>query len=217
MFGGTFDPVHHGHLRSAVELSEALGLDRLHMIPAHVPPHREAPGVSSDQRLSMLRLGVEGAPGLVADDRELRREGPSYSVDTLASLREEYGPRARLIMMLGHDAFLSLHRWYQPQRLFELAHLVVVDRPDHEDELPQAVRALVEGREARSGDELMQSPRGGWLRLALPSRLAISATHIRQCLLEERSVRYLLPLSVIEHIQMQGLYSGLRHCAVQRR
>src|SRR5699024_8251575 len=106
MLGGTFDPVHVGHLRSAVELAEQLGLDRVHMIPAHQPALRGQPDVSSHERLTLLRLGIGDTPRLVADDREIRRAGPSYSVDTLESLRADYGEQARLVMVLGHDAFL---------------------------------------------------------------------------------------------------------------
>lgn len=208
MLGGTFDPVHLGHLRSAVELREALGLDRVHMIPAHVPPHRAAPGVSSAERLAMLRLGIGETPGLVADDRELRRQGPSYSVDTLASLRAELGARARLIMAVGHDAFLRLAEWRDPEGLFAQAHVVVIERPDHQAPLPATLRALLAGREVESVAALMAAPRGGLLRLALPTRLAISATGIRRRLAEGRSVHYLLPEAVRRHIESRGLYRG---------
>ncbi|MBF8221284.1 nicotinate-nucleotide adenylyltransferase [Halomonas sp. 328] len=208
MLGGTFDPVHLGHLRSAVELREVLGLDRVQMIPAHLPPHRAAPGVSSRERLAMLRLGIGDTPGLVADDRELRRDGPSYSVDTLASLRAELGERARLIMAVGHDAFLKLAEWRDPEGLFAQAHVVVIERPDHDAPLPPPLRALLAGREVTSVAALMAASRGRLLRLSLPTRLAISATGIRRRLAEGRSVRYLLPEPVRRHIESRGLYRG---------
>ncbi len=206
MFGGTFDPVHLGHLRSAVELHEALGLDRVHMMPAKVPPLRGAPRVTVEQRLALLRLGIGDTPGLVADDRELAREGPSYSADTLASLRAEFGADARLVMALGHDAFLRLADWHAPERLFALAHLVVVDRPDHEAPLAAPLSRLIEGREVADVASLMARPSGGLLRLRLPSRMAISATEVRRRLHEGRSVHYLLPESVERHILAHGLY-----------
>lgn len=206
MLGGTFDPVHLGHLRSAVELREALSLDRVHLIPAKAPPLRGEPRVAPEERLALLRLGIGDTPGLVADERELAREGPSFSADTLASLREELGPDARLVMALGHDAFLRLAEWHQPQRLFALAHLVVVDRPDCEAPLPVALRELIAGRECEDAEELMARPAGGLLRVRLPSRMAISATELRRRLSSGRSVRYLLPEAVERHILAHGLY-----------
>ncbi|MGJ7460652.1 nicotinate-nucleotide adenylyltransferase [Halomonas sp. MA07-2] len=206
MLGGTFDPVHLGHLRSAVELREFLELDRVHMIPACVPPLRGEPRVSPEQRLAILRLGIGDTPGLVADPRELHRDGPSFSADTLASLREEVGGQARLVMALGHDAFLRLADWHEPERLFTLAHLVVIDRPDFEAPLPAPLEALIAGREVADAEALMSRPAGGLLRLALPSRMAISATEVRRRLAEGRSVRYLLPEAVERHLMQHGLY-----------
>jgi nicotinate-nucleotide adenylyltransferase len=208
MLGGTFDPVHLGHLRSAVELHEALALDRLHMIPASLPPLREAPNVSARERLALLTLGIGDTPGLVADARELEREGPSYTADSLASLREEYGQEARLMMALGHDAFLRLADWHEPERLFALAHVVVIDRPGWDVPLPGALEELLRGREVDAVDALMVRPAGLLLRLCLPSRMAISATEIRQRLAAGRSVRYLLPEAVEERIRQERLYDA---------
>ncbi|MCG6656391.1 nicotinate-nucleotide adenylyltransferase [Halomonas campisalis] len=206
MLGGTFDPVHLGHLRSAVELHEALALDRVHMIPAAMPPLRGEPWVPPETRLALLEAGIGDTPGLVADPRELRRDGPSYSADTLAALRRDYGREARLVMALGHDAFLRLADWRSPQRLFELAHLVVIDRPDHEAPLSAALAELIQGREVDSVESLMQRPAGGLLRLRLPTRMAISATAVRRRLASGASVRYLLPEAVEARIRRDGLY-----------
>jgi nicotinate-nucleotide adenylyltransferase len=206
MLGGTFDPVHLGHLRSAVELREVLGLDRVHMVPASIPPLRDAPQVAPQERLALLELGIGDTPGLVADGRELERDGPSFSADTLAGLREEYGSQARLVMALGHDAFLRLADWHTPQRLFELAHLVVIDRPDHDCSLSPALSELIAGREVDSPEALMQRPAGRLLRLALPTRMALSATAIRERLAAGRSIRYLLPEAVERRIVAKSLY-----------
>lgn len=206
MLGGTFDPVHLGHLRSALEVHEALSLDQLHMIPAHQPPLRGEPQVSARQRLALLKAGIGDTPGLVADDRELQRDGPSYSADTLAELRAEYGDQARLVMVVGFDAFLRLTQWHQPERLFELAHLVVIARPGYTDPLPASLMELVEHRRVDSVERLMQRPCGGYLSLQLPSLMAISATYIRQCLVERKSVRYLVPVPVEQAIENGMLY-----------
>lgn len=206
MLGGTFDPVHLGHLRSAVELHEALGLDRVHMIPAATPPLRGEPRVSADERLALLRLGIGDTPGLIADPRELSRTGPSYTADTLATLREEYGGEARIVMALGFDAFLRLAEWRDPWRLFTLAHLVVVDRPDHQGELPAPLVELLAGREVATPEEMMRRPSGHLLRLSLPSRMAISATEVRRRLACGASVRYLLPEAVEAYVLAHRLY-----------
>lgn len=208
MLGGTFDPVHLGHLRCAVELREALALDHVHMIPAARPPLREAPGVGAEARLELLSLGIGDTPGLLADGRELGRSGPSYSVDTLAELRDDYGDQARLVMALGHDAFLKLADWHSAQRLFELAHLVVMERPDHDAPLPDALGELIAGRDVDTPESLMSRPAGGVLRLRLPTRMAISATEVRRRLAEGRSVRYLLPGVVEQRLQALGLYGS---------
>ncbi|WP_148253806.1 nicotinate-nucleotide adenylyltransferase [Aidingimonas lacisalsi] len=206
MFGGTYDPVHLGHLRSGVELREALSLDRVHMIPAHVPPHREAPGVSSGMRLEMLQLGIGDTPGLLADDRELRRDGPSYSADTLTSLREAYGPDACLIMAVGADAFLKLAQWHKPERLFELANLVVIDRPGHYAPLPKELSRLVEHRLVDTPEWLTSRRAGCVLRLALPSAMEISATDIRARCRRGLCIRYLVPDAVASYLETSGAY-----------
>lgn len=206
MLGGTFDPVHLGHLRSAVEVREALELDRLHMIPAPQPPLRDTPQVSPEQRFELLKLGISDTPGVMADDRELRREGPSYSVDTLAELRQAYGDSACLVMIIGFDAFLRLAKWHKANQIFSLAHLVVIARPGYNAPWPEELRELVSNREVDSVDELMQSPHGRVLTLALPSMMAISATYIRERLEKGKSVRYLLPEAVEEAILRHGLY-----------
>ncbi|MCW4151083.1 nicotinate-nucleotide adenylyltransferase [Halomonas sp. 18H] len=206
MMGGTFDPVHLGHLRSAVELHEALGLDCLHMVPAARSPLRDTPQVTPEDRLALLRLGIGDTPGLVADPRELSRSGPSYSVDTLAELRELYGAEACLVMVLGHDAFLRLPEWRDPQRLFRLANLVVIDRPDHETPWSEALRELMAGREVEDRADLLAVPQGRALHLRLPSRMALSATEVRRRLAAGESVRYLLPEAVESYLLTHGLY-----------
>ena len=206
MLGGTFDPIHLGHLRSAVELHEALMLDQLHMIPAQQPPLRDRPQVSAQQRFALLKAGIGDTPGVVADDRELRRDGPSYSVDTLIELRAEYGDQARLMMAIGYDAFLRLTQWHQPERLFAFAHLVVIARPGYSEPLPAALMELVGSRAVDSVETLMQRPCGGYLMLELPSLMAISATYIRKRLETGKSIRYLVPGAVEEAIKQRGLY-----------
>ncbi|WP_456270066.1 nicotinate-nucleotide adenylyltransferase [Kushneria sp. AK178] len=207
MFGGTFNPVHIAHLRAAVELRDALALDAVHMVPAHLPPHRSAPGVSSEDRLSMLKLALADTPGLMADDREIRRDGPSWSLDTLASLREQYGASARLVMVLGRDAFLKLHEWHEPEALFGYAHIVVIGRPESDEAHCQALEELIKNRRVASVDALMDTPCGRVLDYDRTTAMAISATGIRRTLAAGRSVRYLMPPDVEAFIDRHGLYS----------
>ncbi|SNY95823.1 nicotinate-nucleotide adenylyltransferase [Halomonas sp. hl-4] len=206
MLGGTFDPVHIGHLRSAVELRDSLGLDTVHMIPAPQPPLRGAPQVSPHQRLALLEAAIGDTPGLKADARELEREGPSFSVDTLRSLRQEYGDQARLVMAIGWDAFLRLAQWHKPEQLFAFAHLVVIARPGHTEEPSASLLELLGEREVDSVSRLMAAPHGRMLRVTLPTSMAISATQIRQWLSEGKSVRYLVPEAVESTILNEGLY-----------
>ena len=129
ILGGTFDPVHDGHIALAARVRDALHLEAVRLMPNSIPPHRPQPLATAQHRLAMLRLAVHGRPGLVVDDRELRRTGPSWTVDTLEELRRELGPQARLVLILGADAFAELGSWSRWLRVFSLAQIAVVGRP----------------------------------------------------------------------------------------
>lgn len=206
ILGGTFDPVHHGHLRAAVELREQLGLPEVRLVPAARPPHRDAPRASPEHRLAMLERALAGIPGLRVDDRELRREGPSYMVDTLASFRAEE-PGRPLFLIVGQDAANGLDRWHRWRRLFELAHLVIMRRPDARAEYRAELAAEFAQRETRDPAELLRCPAGG--SIALPvTPLGISASAIRRLVATGRSPAFLTPEPVIQYIRREGLYSG---------
>ena len=134
VLGGTFDPVHFGHLRPALEVRQALGLEELRLIPLRQAVHRSQPQASPEQRLAMLRLAVRGAEGLRIDDRELRRVGESYTYDTLVDLRIELGPAVGLCLLVGADAFRGFLSWHRPDDILALAHLIVMRRPGGADE-----------------------------------------------------------------------------------
>jgi nicotinate-nucleotide adenylyltransferase len=207
VFGGTFDPIHFGHLRPALELLEQLSLQRLYLIPSAVPPHRDEPHATARQRLAMLRLAVEGQPGFVVDERELLRSGPSYTVDTLESLRAEVGDTP-LCLLLGVDAFLGLPEWHQWPRLLELAHIVVAHRPGwrlEEASMPPALRRVVAGRWLADAAALRAAVSGGVLLQGV-TQLDISATGIRERIAAGKSANYLLPAKVWQYIQEQDLY-----------
>lgn len=207
MLGGTFDPVHIGHLRSAIELREQLMLDCVHMVVNRQPPHRQSPGVDGADRLHLLEAAVKELPGIEADSRELMREGPSYSVDTLRSLRAQYSSDACMMMVIGADAAASLNQWHEPLQLFDYAHIVIIARPGEPCELPDSVKALLHGKKATSPEALFETPCGQYLLLSLPTPVSLSATTIRERLRHGMSVRYLVPDAVEKKIQARQLYA----------
>ena len=192
IFGGTFDPVHIGHLRTALDVFEALQLESLRFVPLGNAVHREPPHFPAEQRLAMLRAAMEGQPGFELDERELNSGEPSYTVTTLESLRSELGDEVSLCLLMGRDAFAAFHTWREPHRILRLAHLVVMERPGETLYLEGPLEALAEGRITASADDLSHSPAGRILFLPV-IQLDISATDIRARLKAGRSVRWLVP------------------------
>jgi nicotinate-nucleotide adenylyltransferase len=206
LLGGTFNPVHIAHLRAALEVAEQLALDELRLIPSARPPHREAPLVSAEQRLAMVRLAVEGESRLTVDDRELRRAKPSFTFDTLESLRAELATDDQLFLLLGWDAFCGLPTWHRWQELLQHCHILVLQRPDADSEAPEALRDLLAARSVSDPQGLVGP--SGQIAFVWQTPLAVSATQIRQLLAEGRSVRFLVPDAVLAYIQTHGLYRG---------
>lgn len=190
ILGGTFDPVHLGHLRASWEASEALDAE-VRLMPAHVPPHRPAPVASARQRVAILRAALTGQDHLALDTRELERDGPSYTFDTLTGLREEIGARP-LVLLIGSDAFAALPTWHRWRELFGLAHFGLLTRPGHVPALPAELADEVARREVAGADALRAKPSGHVLRIAI-TQLEISATCVRALLREGREPRWLLP------------------------
>ncbi len=205
VFGGTFDPVHFGHLRSAVEVREALQLDRVKLIPAFHPPHRELPGTPAEHRLAMLELATAEAAHIEVDDIEYQLEGKSYTFNTLTALRSSLGDDECIVLVLGADAFVELHTWYKWQSLLSLCHLLVIDRPGHALALPEEMVTWNQQHQLPT-TEVTASPAGGICHLSL-TQLDISATQIRHLLAAGRSVEYLLPPAVEQYIRTNGLYT----------
>jgi len=210
VYGGTFDPVHFGHLRAALEVYQGLKLREMRLIPCYQPPHREPPSADARARLTMLRAAVgDDTEGLKVDNREMRREGVSYMVDTLNELRAELGDEP-LCLVLGADAFLQLHRWHRWEEIIGLTHLVVTRRPGWtlDGDAPELEPALAQlWREACAGDaaELAAAPAGRILPFTITA-LDISATRIRAMVARGESPRFLLPEKVWNLIRLQGLY-----------
>lgn len=205
LFGGTFDPVHFGHLRPALEVGEALALHQVRMLPSAQPPHRGRPSADAVHRLAMLERAVAGQSLLCADDCELRREGPSYMVDTLRHFRESH-PESPLFLIVGQDAANGLDTWHRWAELFELAHLVVMRRPGPGADYGDALGRIITRRAARSAEELHRRLAG--LTFSLPvSQLDISATSIRNQVRAGRSIAYLTPPPVADYIADHALYA----------
>jgi len=205
ILGGTFDPVHCGHLRLAMEVRDQLGLASVRLMPAPNPRLRDTPRADVTQRLEILEAAVDGEPGLEVDARELERNGPTYSVDTLESLRREFSDRV-IVFILGMDSFRRLDRWHRWRELTDLAHLVVAERPG--DSLPDAgpVADLLAARRCDDVGALMAKP-AGHIMICAPPLLDISATRIRTLLAEGRSIRFLVPDKVIDVIERTRCYS----------
>lgn len=204
IFGGTFDPVHYGHLRAASEVSEKLAADDFRLLPAGNPPHRDHTGAEAYHRLAMLELALAPYPDLTVDEREVRRGGPSYMVETLASIRREVGSRP-VILCLGQDAANQLSGWHRWRELLELAHLVVMKRPRSRPKYTGEVAEVLGERRVRRPSQLMESGAGRVCYLGV-TQLAISSTDIRSQLADGRDPRFLLPSTVLAYIRKHGLY-----------
>jgi len=204
ILGGTFDPIHYGHLRPAQEVLRALDLAEVRIIPAANPPHRRPPLATAAQRLRMAELAVAEFPGLRVDDREIRRGGPSYTVLTLESLRGEFGVRP-LCLLLGLDAFEGLETWHQWRRLPELAHFVVMTRPGWSLPAAGVLPAWACGRLAHAASDLTQTGAGKiYFQTVTPQD--ISATRIREAIARGEAVDGLLPSAVLDYLRANRIY-----------
>jgi len=204
VLGGTFDPVHIGHLRGALEVAESLALDELRLIPSARPPHRGTPQVSAKDRLAMVECAVAAVAPLVVDARELQRDKPSYTIDTLESLRAELADDTQVFLLLGWDAFCGLPTWHRWEELLQHCHILVLQRPDADSEPPDALRNLLAARSV--SDPLALKGSSGQIAFVWQTPLAVSATQIRQLLASGKSVRFLVPDAVLAYIDAHGLY-----------
>ncbi|MGH8798624.1 MAG: nicotinate-nucleotide adenylyltransferase [Casimicrobiaceae bacterium] len=214
ILGGTFDPIHYGHLRVAAEVRVAQRIDEVRLIPAGVPPLRPPPAAPADARLAMAVLGCAEFPGLVADDREIRRRGPSYTVQTLQELHDDY-PARPLALIIGSDAFAGIAAWHRWEQLFTLAHFIVVERPGTPfslDALGAPLKIQWERRLTTDPMRLSRQLAGAIIRQAVTPQ-PVSATALRAALAggpEERAlIRGLLPATVLAYIERNQLYRSV--------
>lgn len=208
LFGGTFDPIHHGHLRLAETAREALGLARVRFIPAGQPPHRDSPGATPADRLALARLATADNPHFEVDPAEVEAACASYTILSLERLRTELGPARPLVLLLGVDAFLGLASWKRWEDILELTHLAIANRPGYPldaRQMPAPLAAQFARRHQTEARGLAQAP-GGLILPFTMQPLAISATEIRHLRRSGQSLRYLLPAPVIDYISQHQLY-----------
>ncbi|MEX0960667.1 MAG: nicotinate-nucleotide adenylyltransferase [Burkholderiales bacterium] len=209
LLGGTFDPIHYAHLRLAEEAADVLGLAQVRFIPAAIPPHRGAPQASAEHRRAMVGIAIGDNSRFVLDDRELQRQGRSYTFDTLAGIRDELG-ECPLCLLMGADAFVALTTWHRWSELFSLAHIVIANRPGYrldelDSALPHALKAEYLQRHSNDHRDLARAPAGRIVTHELTA-MDVSATALRESIRLGRSLRYLLPDDVIAYIRQHHLY-----------
>lgn len=210
VMGGTYDPVHLGHLRCALELSELLACEtkkgaNVHLLPCYNPVHRGEPGASSEQRVDMLMQATEGEPSLIVDQREIHRKGPSYTVDTLKEMRQQYGADEPIVLVLGTDAFNGLASWHQWLEIPTLAHIIVLNRPGWALSATGMLGDIVDSRRVETIESLFECAAGYILPLEL-SLLDISSSKVRSSIANGRSARYLVSDVVWRYICDNQLY-----------
>ncbi len=210
VYGGTFDPIHYGHLRVAEELVEAAALDQLYFMPAGEPRLRDVPAASANHRAQMVMLAIQSNSHFFLDEREIKRSGESTTVESLHEYRRQYGECAVLCFILGADAFFKIHHWYRWRELFQLCHLIVVERPDSQrvasrHDLPCELRSACESRWTLNPVDLRRRL-SGMIYIAPTTLLDISATRIRECIAANNSVGNFLPENVSDYIKTHHLY-----------
>jgi nicotinate-nucleotide adenylyltransferase len=207
LLGGTFNPIHYGHLRMAQELADALHLNEVRFIPSANPPHKAAPAVPAQQRAEMVQLAIADNPLFKLDTRELSRVGASYTIDTLISLREELGNAVSLNLIMGADAFIHLNTWHRWQELLNYCHIVLVQRPNTSSQakLPDNLAILLQDHYTENLDELANNA-AGYIHMQAITPLDISSTKIREALKSNASAHYLMPEQVIAYIAASKLY-----------
>lgn len=205
ILGGTFDPIHYGHLRTAVELQRTLDLAEVRIIPCYQPVHRKSPDASPEDRLAMVKIAIQDEPALTVDDCEIQRKGPSYTIDTLIYLRKKF-PKTPLCLIMGIDALLYFPSWNRYLEILELAHLVVVHRPQYHLPHSGTVADLLKERLQRE-PEILHKSLAGQIILQPVTLLEISATDIRKQIAKGLTPRFLLPETVLAYIEQHGVYT----------
>lgn len=204
IFGGTFDPVHLGHMQTSINIQKHFAFDKYYFLPCKIPILKAPSLANNQQRLEMLKLALKEHPQFAIDSREIERSSPSYMVDTLNSIREQ-NPEAAITLIMGYDAFCSLPLWFSWQDLIKCAHLLIISREQHSHvQLPTELKTLLNEHETSKKEELL-STKAGFIYLFNAGDYAISSTKIREEL-KQQHVTDLLPAAVYEYIKKENLY-----------
>ena len=205
ILGGTFDPIHFGHIKPSLELLSQLPLREIRFVPCRIPPHRSQPHASAQHRWRMVEIVAKQQAGFVSDPRELRREGISYTIDTLEDLRRDLGASDSLCLIMGNDAFCEFTQWHRWQEILTLAHILVMKRPGASLPTQGDVAQLLQRARLRQPAELTQKSSGGIL-LCEVTQVNISSTEVRACIRAGKQPRFLIPGPVWAYIRREGLY-----------
>lgn len=212
ILGGTFNPIHNGHLRLAQVLAETLKLDTVKFIPSAQPPHKTVPQVSAEHRAAMVALAIQNNPIFSLEDCELLRTGNSYTIDTLEYLRQLHGEETSLVLLMGSDAFTKLNTWHRWADIIQYCHIALVQRPlsqaaTNNTPLDKQLETLLQNHYTENSDDL-HSTNAGFITMQAMTPLAISSTEIRATLENKQSARYLLPDAVLDYIDTHQLYDA---------
>ena len=207
VFGGTFDPVHKGHIESACAVARRLGDVDVYLVPCQIPAHRPTPAASPEARLEMLQLAVASQDRIFVDDCELRREGTSYTIDTLLGYRERVGESGRLLFLMGRDSWGTLPIWYRWEELTDLAHLLILERPGTDQRSPEVLRKWLQTRQVKDPEEMMASASGKVCFLSL-DQIDVSASELREAIAKGSSIEKNVNPLVMNYIRQHNLYTS---------
>lgn len=207
VFGGTFDPVHRGHIESVCAVARLLGDVDVYLVPCQIPAHRPTPAASPEARLKMLQLAVAGQDRIFVDDCELRREGTSYTVDTLLGYRERVGESGPLLFLMGRDSWVTLPGWHRWEALTDLAHLLILERPGTDQDSPGVLRKWLKTRQVQAPEEMMSSSSGKVCFLSL-DQIDVSASGLREAIAKGSSIEGNVNPLVMNYIRQHNLYTG---------
>ncbi|MBI6191543.1 nicotinate-nucleotide adenylyltransferase [Providencia rettgeri] len=206
LFGGTFDPIHFGHLRPVQALAQQVGLEKVILLPNHVPPHRPQPEATPSQRLEMVKLAIQNAPLFAIDTRELEKNSPSYTIETLVELRQEIGPEKPLAFIIGQDSLLSINKWYGWERILDNCHLLVCSRPGYATQFADSKMQNWLLEHQTTDPIVLNQVANGYIFIGDTPLVNISATEIREKLNSGDSCHDLIPDAVLQYIHQHHLY-----------
>ena len=204
ILGGTFDPIHLGHIKIAEFILQKCALQKIIFIPCNIPAHRHKPVATPEQRLAMIKLAIEKHPNFILDDREIKRAGKSFMLNTLKSLKQDY-PENPLILIMGFDTFVQFNTWYQWEKLMDYTHLVVINRPGVKIELPIVIKNLLQNIEVFD-PQVLTTKQNGLIYQSHIDPIPVSATQIRQQLHNNQTPIDTLPENVYNYIRNKRLY-----------